>query len=325
MSRPQRNTIIGDRPDADRYDRMNLKNGWDLPPGEIPPATGKKRSDIRAWELLVLKSDEEYRREAEEARQKRAWKAETRRLNAARTILNHVNRYGYAGFEEMPEGPGTGPAGRTGPAVKEAAPAGSGVGEAAESGDAGSYQGIAIEEKSTWRKKRIRNLSIILAAVILLLGAADARIAFGSAITLADMEPYEKMEIQVEGLTEKPFAITVKDLRKMSMTKMKKPVHQGELTEDETPERGRAVGPTLDTFLAEYGRSRDEFRSMKVYTASEKSTAYVRTLREEEIILSVADGNFPLTQKEAPLRIAPSGAEPGEWSGGIRRIVFNEY
>ncbi len=46
-----------------RYNKKDLKNGWDLPPNEKIPLTGRKQRLLRAYELLIVKSDEEYMKE----------------------------------------------------------------------------------------------------------------------------------------------------------------------------------------------------------------------------------------------------------------------
>ena len=40
--------------------RWKLKNGWDLPPGETPPLTGRRQALRRAYELLVLRDDASF-------------------------------------------------------------------------------------------------------------------------------------------------------------------------------------------------------------------------------------------------------------------------
>ena len=51
----------------DRYGRMQLKNGPEIAAGEKKPPSIRKQRLARAYELLVLKSDEDYIREAREA------------------------------------------------------------------------------------------------------------------------------------------------------------------------------------------------------------------------------------------------------------------
>ena len=316
MAIKTKNSIIGDRPDADRYDRMEIRNGWDLPAGKIPPVTGRKRESARAYELLVLKTDEEYEAAARLSRLKRQLKEYEKKVEAAQILMEAGEGTG----EEVKKSGRDRKAER--PPEKDTKDSG-GKTASASDGSEESYEGIAIRSSASFRAGRTRRLALVLAVLILILAGIDARLAFGPAVSLADISAYEELQIDVEGLTDEPFVITAKDLKKMPMKKIRVPVHKAELGEGEVAERGQAAGPTLDTFLEAYGATTDDMKSMKVYTSSDRSTAYVRTMKEEEIILAIADGNHPLRDRQAPLRIAVESQEADEWSGGIRRIVFN--
>ncbi|SDB19734.1 hypothetical protein [Eubacterium oxidoreducens] len=156
--------------------------------------------------------------------------------------------------------------------------------------------------------------AIILAAVVIVV----LRLSFGPPILLADISSYENVEITIEGLTDEAFTITPKELSKMKLDKTTVEIHSEEADTES------AIGPTLDTFLASYGRSVDEFRSMKVYTAKDVSNAYVKTLEEETLILSIANGNEALEEKIAPLQIAIKDGSADEWTGYVVKIVFTE-
>ncbi|MCR5665352.1 MAG: hypothetical protein K6G01_00850 [Eubacterium sp.] len=170
------------------------------------------------------------------------------------------------------------------------------------------------DDGSRERKKRIVTV-VIVAAVIVVIAC---RFLFGPPILLADISGYEDVEITVEGLTEEAFMITPKELSKMKLDKTTVDIHSEEADTES------AIGPTLDTFLAEYGRSVDEFRSMKVYTAKDVSNAYVKTLEEETLILSIANGNEALEEKVAPLQIAIMDGTADDWTDSVVKVVFTE-
>ena len=289
-----------------------IKSGWDLPDGEKPPISGRKRESIRAYELLELRTEEDYIERAEITRKVREKnkriKEENRRIIEEKRRNGEVPRVNLPralSYEEILD-----------PARKnERAKARPGV-----RGD-----GIRRISTAEWKKTRNRRIAVVLLAVIVLLGATDAWLAFGPPILTANISGYETVEIEVEGLAEEPITITAKDLAGMPLTKVSVETHQGELAEGEKPELGRAIGPTLDEFLKQYGKTTEDFRSMKAYDERGNSTAFVRTMKEKTIVLSVANGRQPLGEKEAPLRIAVDGEDPGEWSGWIRRIVFTPY
>ena len=262
----------------ERYARMQLKNGWDLPPGVRPPQTGRKRRLIRAYELIVLKTDEEYERDFKKPVNPPFKADEKKPVNAAPA-------------QTVPE--------ENTPKLE------------------------TLSEEELIKIRRVHRI-VAAAAVLFVVLAAGARILFGPAILLADISKFKDVEIEIEGMEDETVEVTIGELAKMKKTSLHKDVHNGELTEDEEPLSGDAIGPTLETLLKHYGKSVDDFRTMRVYGANDRSKAYVRTMKEEEIILSVADGRKVLGEKEAPLRIATDAEEPSEWFGGVSRIVFTK-
>lgn len=289
-----------------------IKSGWDLPEGETPPISGRKRETIRAYELLELRTEEDYIERAEITRKVREKNKRIREEN--RRIIEEKRRKGEVpevklpkplSYEEILD-----------PARKQV--------QTEEQAIVRS-DGIRRVSSAEWKKTRNKKIAVILLAVIALLGAADAWLAFGPPILTANISGYEDVEIEIEGLTEEPMTITPGDLAGMPLTKVGVETHQGELAEGEKPELGRAIGPTLDAFLKQYGKTTEDFRSMKAYDQRETSTAFVKTMKEETIVLSIANGREPLGEKEAPLRIAIDGEDPGTWSGWVRKIVFTPY
>ena len=287
---------------------VGIKNGWDLPEGETPPISGRKRESIRAYELLELRTEEDYIERAEITRKVREENKRIKEEN--RRIIEEKRKKGEVPKVNLPE-----------PLSYEE------ILDPTRKKDKGLVRDDGIERISSgeWRKRRNKRIAIVLMAVVILLGAADALLAFGPPILTADISGYESVEIEVEGLAEEPITITAKELAGMPLTKVRVKTHQGELAEGEKPELGRAIGPTLNEFLKQYGKTINDFRSMKVYDERDASTAFVRTMKEKTIVLSVANGRKPLGEKEAPLRIAVDGEDPGTWSGWIRRIVFTPY
>ena len=292
-----------------KHKYVGIKSGWDLPDGGKPPLSKRKLESIRAYELLEKRTEEEYIERAEITRKVRE---ENRRIKEEnRRIIEEKRKQGEVPEVVMPE-----------PLSYEEI-----LGEKRIRGTAKQVRSDGIKSVSDkdWKRGRNKKIAIVLLAVIVLIGAADLRLAFGPPILMADISRYEDVEIEVEGLTDEPFTITAGELAGMRLTKVSVDVHQGELAEDEVPELGRAIGPTLDEFLKQYGKSTDDFRSMKVYNERDVSTAYVRTMKEKTIVLSVANGRKALGEREAPLRIAISDEDPGTWSGWVRRIVFTPY
>lgn len=360
--------------DYTEYDRIGLKNGWDLPDDDRPPQVGRKKANARAYELLIDKTDDEYIKEAEASRSQREEKQMEKKRQAARFLLTE-GRIGYerpkynCDSEEIIDGIIRGESEvryenlctntekdiladsenksrktafdhteaiitRMFDDLKESEEE-----KLREMADRSyirnetslqptdpssetSLHGLSAVPLKDWKRRRRRVATVAIIALVLILGSIGARIAFGPAILLADISRYENIEITIEGLKDEPFTITAGELSKMPMVRVSVPVHNGELTKDETPELGKAIGPTLETFLEKYGAATDDFRSMRVYRDNEYSTSYVRTMKEKTMVLSIANGRKPLGEKEAPLRIAVEGEDTGEWTGWVRRIVF---
>ena len=277
-----------DSKEKERYARMQLKNGWDLPPGEKPPLTGRRQEMVRAYELLVLRSDEEL------AGRIPSDPEPVSRQSAVDAAEAAVDRKKTAVSE------GTQP-------------------ESAE-----TPEKISMISSEDYRRRRRKKILTAVAAAAVLIAAAVLRFAFGPAILLADISTYKDVEVEIEGLKDEPFTVTIGEIAKMKKKKIHVDVHEQELAEGEEPERGDAVGPTLETFLRKYGKTVDDFRSMRVYAGNDNSKAYVRTMKEKTVILSVANGRRPLGEKQAPLRIAVEGEDVSEWSGWIRKIVFTQ-
>lgn len=144
----------------------------------------------------------------------------------------------------------------------------------------------------------------------LLLGSCS-----GSVTVKADISAYGDTPITISGLSDKDFTVTPNELAQLDCVKMTatgKTEKAGTVT---------AAGPLLDTFLAQYGKSRSDFSKIEFY-ASDK---YEITLDSEfltnyKIVLSVARGNAPLPVKEQPLRLLIPKADSHYWIYAVIRI-----
>ena len=303
--------------DKQKYRRLNLKNGWDLPEGEKAPMTGRKQQTARAYELLIEKTDEEYVREAEIARHDREIAEAKKRIRFLQEAI---------GIEKASPGTFAQPQKTDSFQQKDHnqpdTPPDSASNDS-DISDAAKWENeLRDQTDNRWKKRRRRILGIVLSLIALAVLGVGGRLLFGPPVLIADISSYEDVEIIIEGLDDEPFTVTPGQLADMKLDSVKVDVHEVELLPDQVQERGKAIGPTLETFLDEFGYSIDDIRSMKVYNGKDASTAYVHTLTEEKIVLSVANGRKALGDKEAPLRIAVADTDAGEWAGWIRRIVF---
>lgn len=287
--------------DKYKYDRMHLKNGPDLQKGEKKPPSVRKQKTARAYELLVLKSDEDYIKGAENR------KRETAPLKTAdiRPVIE----------------PSEDPKDKL---LEEDLAVDRKENNMLETRERSDYTHKILDSltEKEWQNKRRRKKILIICSIIALVLVFAGRFVFGPPILLADISSYENTPIQVEGIKKKAFDITPAQLSEMSKESVKVEVVQGELTDDEEPELGRAIGPTLETFLKKYGRTTDDFRSLRVYSDSGSSKAYVQTMKEKKLVLSIANGRTMLKEKEMPLRIAVDGERADEWFGNVRKLVL---
>ncbi len=133
----------------------------------------------------------------------------------------------------------------------------------------------------------------------------------------ADISAYGNEIIQVEGLTDEIFDVTPYELAEMDCV--------SDVAVGQTEKAGtvRAYGPTLETFVENYGRTLDEFYSVtfKAYDG------YITKLGEAtwdkyEVILSISEGNKPLEDWRQPMRVVIPGADSGRWEYGVGVITF---
>lgn len=177
---------------------------------------------------------------------------------------------------------------------------------------------IAKDPENYTGVMRRRRRRLLTATVCMLFFAAGiCRFAFGPAILLADISVYDQVKIQVTGLKEKNIFITPHDLAQMKKEKVT--IKSRRVIGEDTV----VIGPTLDTFFDYYGLDKADYISMKCYTATGNSNAYVRTMAEETVILAIADGDRPLSKAQMPLRIiVPDG--DAYWTNSVTEIEFKK-
>lgn len=133
----------------------------------------------------------------------------------------------------------------------------------------------------------------------------------------ADISAYGDTPITISGLADEDFTITPNELAQLECVHMSgtgKTAKSGSVS---------AVGPTLDTFLAQYGKTRADFTKVR-FTASDKYVVALtgKHLSDWDIVLSVASGNNPLPDGEQPLRIFIPKAESSYWVYAVVKIEF---
>lgn len=154
-------------------------------------------------------------------------------------------------------------------------------------------------------------LLVLCLALLLCFGAGC-----GAALR-ADLSAYQDEPIRISGLTDEDFTITPGELAGLDC-------ETGSAT-GKTQKAGTiyGVGPTLDTFLAQYNRKQTDFSKI-IFTAKDGyyTSLSSRSLEKYVIILSLANGGEPLSENEAPLRLVIPEAESNRWVRMVTTIEF---
>lgn len=161
-------------------------------------------------------------------------------------------------------------------------------------------------------KKLIRVILCISLLTILLLVGCGTKVK-------ADISSYKDEKILITGLLEDDFYITPAELAEL------KCVNESQTGRTAKAGTVNAVGPTMDTFLEKYNKKQTDFSKIKFY-AKDKYNVYLwnEELQEKTIILSVANGDDPLSDNEKPLRILIPGVESSRWIRMVNKIEFTE-
>ena len=152
-----------------------------------------------------------------------------------------------------------------------------------------------------------------LAVVLFLMGGCSATPDAGA---IAD---YADAQIVVSGLTDEDFTVTVADLAALPTV---------ERSASATRSNGErvsvdAVGPLLDTFLAQYGKQQSDFTSIR-FSATDQYAISVdaNLLANREIILAVSDNGQALSADDQPLRVVIPDERAMYWVRHLCRIDF---
>lgn len=135
----------------------------------------------------------------------------------------------------------------------------------------------------------------------------------------ADISSYSDSQILVTGLLEEDFYVTPAELAELECVNT--------TTTGNTAKAGtvQAYGPTLETFLAHYGKELSEFRSVRFCASDDYDVTIGRvSWNKFDVILSIANGSKPLDEWQQPLRIVIPGGDSGNWVRLVTEIHF-EY
>lgn len=133
----------------------------------------------------------------------------------------------------------------------------------------------------------------------------------------ADLSAYGDEPIRISGLAAEDFTVTPHELAGLDCA--------SQSATGRTQKAGtvHGVGPTLETFLAQYNKEQTDFQKI-IFRAKDGYTITLgpQSLQKYAIILSVANGKKPLSESEAPLRLLIPEAESSKW---VRMVIEIEF
>ena len=133
----------------------------------------------------------------------------------------------------------------------------------------------------------------------------------------ADLSAYGEEPITISGLKDEEFTVTPNELAEM------KCVSRTDTGATQKAGTVKAYGPLMSTFVEQYGYTMSDFSKIRFICRDEYKTVLQKEyLTDYEIVLSVASGSDPLSEKEQPLRILVPEADSYRWAYSVERIEF---
>jgi hypothetical protein len=132
--------------------------------------------------------------------------------------------------------------------------------------------------------------------------------------------PYRDSEVVISGVAGEDFPVTIAELAALELVSEKAEAARsnGDIV------KITAVGPTLETFLAQYGKKQSDYSAVR-FTATDGYSISVgkEILEKREIVLALMDGNKAFDKgKSAPLRAVVIGERAMYWARMVCKIEF---
>ena len=159
---------------------------------------------------------------------------------------------------------------------------------------------------------RTTNLTIViiafLTALITLTSCGAQKINLGD---------YGDTPIEIVGLLDESFTITPNELAKLKM--------ESATAKGATEKAGtvRGTGPSLTTFLAQYGKTPADFAFIRFTALDAYTQRFVGASHTDDVfIMAITNGSQPLSASEEPMRLIIPDAESNQWIYAVVRIEF---
>ena len=159
--------------------------------------------------------------------------------------------------------------------------------------------------------RRIKSLTAITAIIAALL----ALVSCGA--KLPDISEYGDTPITIVGLLDEDFTITPNELAKL---KFESSSATGASAKAGTV---KGVGPSLITFLAGYGKTPADFKTIR-FTAYDAYTIRLAGDKhtDDMVLFAISGASAPLPKGEQPMRLIIPDADSSQWIYGVVRIEF---
>ena len=156
--------------------------------------------------------------------------------------------------------------------------------------------------------KRLVSVVITITALLILVSCGAK---------LPDISEYGDTPIEIVGLLDEDFTITPNELAKLKF--------ESSSATGASAKAGmvKGVGPTLITFLAEYGKTPADFKTIR-FTASDAYTIRLAGDKhtDDVVLMAISGASAPLPKGEQPMRLIIPDADSSQWIYGVVRIEF---
>lgn len=178
-------------------------------------------------------------------------------------------------------------------------------------------------EKAARPKGSRKKLAAVVVAIVAVVVAVVASVLIYQAVRPADISAYADREITLVGLEAEPVSITVQEIADMECVDLVADGAGRENSRQKTKVGEEpAHGPTLETFLAHFGATKDEFASMTCTGYNDYENTLDAEQLDQEVICSISEGKDPLYRDYQPLYIILPDDGTDTWCYGVETITF---
>ena len=179
-------------------------------------------------------------------------------------------------------------------------------------------------EKSLRRQGTKRRALALVVSVFIIALVGAGGFALYDYLRPPDFSSYADTGISISGIEEADFIVTPQELSELECVEVSA-TGQGRGPQGESSVGTvTAYGPTLNTFLAQYGLSQTDFSRIVFECKDGYTVVLARDALESEVILTLSVDKDELAASHQPLRLVIPDESSGQWAYGILRIEFEQ-